>query len=182
MLSEGTIERENVPVLAGLMDKKLKGIRSFHSFRLNGENLECYTLSEDINPTKTIELPSRVEILEEQIRIIEERIEALRNPGAVAHRERVQEEESQEEENDEIDAENGDNLSTEVTEDEETGTFAARRFDLGALSSEEGDVPNLEDQSPHLQKCWLMQIDAVRCSHAPEECHRAVMKSPHDCT
>jgi len=172
LLPEGAIKREKVPVLARMLDKQLAGIKSFHHFRLNGQNLECFKFSIDEKPAKVIEIPTSNQILEEQINTLGERIALLRSQiNAVQQagqnleqsfqepQEQLQEEPQgpqgiQEEEDDSKDAEDGENLSTETSEEhpqdqydveeEEEGTFCMRRLNLESLPID-GDSFELED-------------------------------------
>lgn len=176
LLPEGAIKREKVPVLARILDKQLAGIKSFHHFRLNGQNLECFKFSMDEQPAKVIEIPTSTQILEEQINILTERIALLRSQiNAVQQvgqnleqsiqepQEQLQEEpqgqlqeepQGLQEEDDSKDAEDGENLSTETSEEypqdqycveeEEEGTFCMRRLNLESLPIV-GDPFELED-------------------------------------
>lgn len=63
LLSENAISRiGGPPVLANILDRDLAGIRSFHHFMFRNEGddqfLDCYVLSKDGEPSKSILLPS----------------------------------------------------------------------------------------------------------------------------
>ena len=53
------------------MEESLSGIRSFHCFRFREGNLQCFLLSQDEVPAKTIHVPTEMEILEEKQRLLQ---------------------------------------------------------------------------------------------------------------
>jgi len=70
LLKPHSINREvGPPILAGMIETKLDGIRSFHYFRLRKEGsqyLDCFHLSASLQPEKSILLPTELEINQER--------------------------------------------------------------------------------------------------------------------